>query len=83
LNHRGGSGNHRCGAGNHRGAVTEADEFCTPNVERRVIVMRRHGGGEDDEVARQQLALCRQFEATSALSIAAVADVHEEIEVAV
>ena len=68
------------GAGNNRGAVTEADEFCTPNVERRVIVMRRHA---EEEAAHQQLALCHQFEATSALSIEAIADVHEEIEVAV
>jgi len=40
------------GGNNHRGvggggAVTEADEFCTPNVERRVIVMRRHGNQEE------------------------------------
>lgn len=82
-----GTANHR-GGGGGGGAVTEADEFCTPNVERRVIVMQRQRGDDDDEAAaaaaaRQHLALCHQFEATSALSVAAIADVHEEIEVAV
>ena len=66
------------GVENNQGAVTEADEFCTPNVERRAIVMRRRG----DEITHQQLSLCQQFAATSALSISANADVHEHIEVA-
>ena len=66
------------GVENHA-AATEADEFCTPNVERRAIVMRRRG----EEITHQQLALCQQFAATSALSISATAEVHEHIEVAV
>jgi len=65
---------------NTRGAVTEADEFCTPNVERRAIVMRQRC---DDEITHQQLALCQQFAAASAVSIAATADIHQQIEVAV
>jgi len=70
------------GAGNHRGAVTEADEFCTPNVERRAIVMRPPRGDDDENVAQQHLALCQQFPANSVLSVSATADVHEAIEVA-
>jgi len=53
--------------------------------------MRRHGPDDDDEPTAgagttqqlTRLTLCHQFEATSALSVAAIADVHEEIEVAV
>jgi len=69
------------GIEHNQGAATEADadEFCTPNVERRAIVMRRIG----EENTHQQLALCQQFAATSAVSISATADVHEQIEVAV
>jgi len=67
------------GAENNQAAATEADEFCTPNVERRAIVMRRRG----EEITHQQLALCERFAATSALSISATAEVHEHIEVAV
>lgn len=56
-------------------AATDADEFCTPNAERRAIVMRQRG-----ETSHKPLA---QFPATSAVSISATADVHEHIEVAV
>lgn len=67
------------GAEHNHGAVTEADpDEYTPNVERRAIVMRRRG----EEITHQQLALCQQFAATSALSISASADVHQHIEVA-
>ena len=60
-------------------AQTEAEEFCTPNAERRTIVMRprRH------DMTHQQLTLGHQFPAVSTFSISATADVHEHIEVAV
>jgi len=66
------------GVAENHAAATEADEFCTPNVERRAIVMRPRGEG-----AHLPLALAHQYPATSALSISAAADIHERIEVAV
>ena len=69
-------------AGEHtRGAATDADEFNTPNVERRAIVLRHRG----EEITHQQLALCQQFAetASTALTVSATADVHSHIEVAV
>jgi len=75
-----GAGNH-----NHGAAATEADDFCTPNVERRAIIMKRRN--DETTTADRQLqpasSLRHQFAAVSAVSISATAVVHEEIEVAV
>jgi len=65
-------------AADNQAAQTEADEFCTPNAERRTIVMRQRR----EMAARQPLALGQQFPAVSTFSISATADVHEHIEVA-